>query len=138
MGGLAGFAAAVRAIAEKAETSLAVDVCRAMTVPALEALQMETPKRSGALARSEHVDAVYGSGLQATAIIAPHIRYAAFREYGGTITKHGPGSLGNPGVGWFGHSVFQHGAHYMEKGEAAGRAPASAAAARAVADFFTL
>lgn len=109
---------------------------------ALPALQIVTPVLSGDLRDSEHIDAVFGDGEHATAIIAPHKIYAHFRDQGGTITAKGPWPLRNPATGQVfsrpGGSVTQTGSHYMQRGEDAGRAPCREAAARVAAWYFTL
>ena len=135
---LAEAAAAFRKIAERAEAELALTACREAARDYLAVLRAVTPKRSGALMESERIDAVTGGGTHATAIVAPHIRYAAFRNYGGTITRHKPGSLGTPAVGFFGHSVTQAGSHYMERAEGLSRGPVAEACRRVASEFFTL
>ena len=136
---LAEFAAAARDLAARAEASLALDVCRAMADVALPQLQIVTPVLSGALRDSEHIDAVFGSGAFAGAVIAPHIIYAEFRNNGGTITSKGPWPLRNAGTGQvFGRHVTQAGSHYMERGEAAARGPCHAVAERVTAQYFHL
>lgn len=124
---LEGFAAAARDLAARAETGLAREACTAAARDYLAILRAVTPKRTGRLANSETIDSITGSGAVAVAVVAPHTVYAEFREHGGTITRHGPGSLGNPEVGWFGHSVTQAGSHYMEKAEGLARGPVAAA-----------
>lgn len=135
---LAEAAAAFRKIAERAEAELALTACREAARDYLAVLRAVTPKRSGALMESERIDAVTGGGTHATAIVAPHIHYAAFRNYGGTITRHKPGSLGTPAVGFFGHSVTQAGSHYMERAEGLSRGPVAEACRRVASEFFTL
>jgi len=140
---LAGFAGAVRALADRAEASLAKDCVEAAAPRALDQLRIVTPVQSGALRGSEHVDAIFGSGTFATAVLAPHKIYAKFRNDGGTITAkklnaRGQYMLGTPAVGFFGRSVTQAGAHYMEKGEAAGRGPVAEACAQVAAFYFDL
>lgn len=135
---LAGAAARFREIAQHAEESLALDAARAAADVALPQLKIVTPVLSGDLQRSEHIDAVFGGGTHATAVLAPHKIYAAFRNYGGTITAKRFPQLGNPEAGFFGKSVTQEGAHYLEKGEAAGRGPVREAVSRVAAFYFTL
>ncbi len=134
---LAEAAARFREIADRAEASLALDCARAASTHALQALKGATPVLTGALRASEHVDAVFGGGERATAILAPHIIYATFRNYGGTISSKGPWSLHNAGTGqYFGRHVTQKGSHYMERGEAAGRGLVRAACAEVAAGYF--
>lgn len=132
-------AAAFRKVAVHCEESLALDACRAMADVALPQLKIVTPVLSGALRDSEHIDAVFGNGIRAQAVLAPHSIYAHFRNVGGTITSKGPWPLRNAGTGQvFGRHVTQAGAHYMEKGELAGRGPAHEAAARVAAFYISL
>jgi len=132
-------AARFREIAERCEASLALDAAKAAADVALVALQDATPVLTGALRRSEHVDAVFGDGEHATAILAPHIIYADFRDRGGTITSKGPWSLHNAGTGqYFGRHVTQAGSHYMQRGEDAGRGPAREAIAEVAARYISL
>jgi hypothetical protein len=114
-------AARWRAVAERIESGLAITVCREQVEAFARIEYIITPKRSGALADSEHPDSIAGGGAYATARYGPHKNYASFRNYGGTISKHKPGSLGTPAVGWFGHTVTQAGSHYVERSEAAAR-----------------
>jgi hypothetical protein len=137
MGGLAEFAARLKDLAERTETEFADGCIREMAVVALAALKKETPKRSGRLAGSETIDSISGGGTSATAILAPHTIYAAFREHGGEISVKRARVL-TDGESFFGKHVTQAGAHYMEKGEAAGRGPCASAAAAFAAEFFTL
>lgn len=129
---LEGFAAAIRGVAGRAETELASTACRAGAREFLTVLREVTPKRSGRLAGSETVTGPAGGGAFAFALVGPHVKYDRFRNDGGTVSKHSPGSLGTPEAGWFGHSVTQAGAHYMEKA-AAVAAPAVAQACQVAA-----
>jgi len=132
-------AARFREIADRAQESLALDCAKAGSVVALQALKAATPVLTGALRASEHVDAVFGNGTHAQAVLAPHIIYARFRNYGGTINSKGPWSLHNAGTGqYFGRHVTQRGSHYMERGEAAGGSLVRAAIAEVAAGYFTL
>lgn len=131
-------AARYREIAARCEDSLALDCARAGAKEYLAALEVTTPVRSGALRASEHIDAVFGSGTHATAVVAPHIIYAAFRNYGGTITVKRARVLGTPAVGFFGRSVTQSGAHYMEKAEDESRGTMAAAMGIIVSEYLTL
>jgi hypothetical protein len=134
-GGLAGFAAELRAVADRAEAELAVEACRMGAREYLAVLQEVTPVLTGALRASEHVWRVTGGGESASAILGPNIIYDRFRNYGGTITrkKPPPAVLGNPSVGFFGHSVTQAGSHYMERAQGPGAA-ALAVACKVTAD----
>ncbi len=117
MGAMGEFAAKLEAAAAWLRGEAALDVCEAQAL-AFQRIEREvTPKRSGRLADSETIDSLSGGGGHARAVVSPHTPYAAFRNNGGTITKHSPGSLGNPAVGWFGHSVTQRGSHYVERAE---------------------
>ena len=132
-------AARFREIAERCEEGLALDAARAAADVALPQLKIVTPVLTGALRDSEHIDAVFGSGTHATAVLAPHIIYAAFRNDGGTIRSKGPWPLRNRATGQvFGRQVTQAGSHYMERGEEAGRGPAREAIARVAAFYFDL
>jgi hypothetical protein len=132
---LAGFAGAVRGVADRAEASLANDCARTAAREFLGALQVTTPVLTGALRESEHVSGVTGGGAVATAIVGSDLIYAHFRNFGGTITKKSPGSLGTPAAGFFGHSVTQAGSHYMERAQAEAIGPIQAAC-RAYLDEF--
>jgi hypothetical protein len=142
---LAEGAAAWREIYERAQESLALDCAREAAKVGVLRLRSVTPKLTGALEGSEHVDAVFGGGERATAVYAPHIIYAHFRNVGGTISSKGPWSLHSGGTGsgafaeggqYFGRHVTQAGSHYMERGEEAARPWISEAAARVVASYF--
>lgn len=129
---LGEFAGAVKELAGRCEAELAREACAEAARDYLAILRAVTPKRTGRLAESEKIDSISGGGAVATAVVAPHTVYAAFREHGGTITKHSPGSLGTPAVGWFGHSVFQAGSHYMERAEGMAKGPVAAACQQAL------
>jgi hypothetical protein len=130
-------AAAYRAVADRCEASLALEACRESAKDAVAVLRIVTPKRTGALADSEVINSVEGGGTHAVANYGPHKIYDRFRNDGGTITRKlpPPHVLGNPSVGFFGHSVTQKGSHYMERGEAAAR-PAVDAACQMVLDEY--
>jgi hypothetical protein len=132
---LGDWAAKVAAAAARIESDLAVAVVREQARDFLAIERHVTPKRTGRLADSETIDALTGGGTRAVAVVSPHTVYAAFRENGGTITKHSPGSLGNPGVGWFGHSVTQRGSHYVERAQGLAAGPLAVAAEIAIAAF---
>lgn len=134
---LAEAAAAARAMAERCEASLARDCAQAMAGAALTALKSATPVRSGRLRASETIDSVSGGGSHATAVIAPHTVYAEFRNRGGTIHVRNARVL-TDGVSFFGRSVTQAGSHYMERGEALGRAPAEVAARMVAGEYIRL
>jgi hypothetical protein len=135
---LEGFAGEVRALAGRAEAGLAREACTEAARDYLAILRHVTPKRTGRLADSETIDSITGGGAVAVAVVAPHTVYAAFREHGGTITKHSPGSLGTPAVGFFGHSVTQAGSHYMERAEGLAAGPVRGACQMALDRFLTL
>lgn len=138
------FAAAAGTLADRAEEGLARDCAEEAARDYLTVLRAVTPKRTGHLMDSETVDSVTGSGAYAEAVIGAHAVYAAFREHGGTITRHlpRPHVLGNPAVGFFGRgnpaTVTQRGSRYFEKARAAS-GPAIEEACRSVlAEFLTL
>ena len=132
-------AARFRAVADHCERSLALDAAKAMADAALPQLKIVTPVLRGDLRDSEHIDAVFGNGARASAVLAPHTVYAHFRNVGGTIDSKGPWPLRNRATGQvFGRHVTQAGSHYMEKGEAGGRGPAHAAAARVAAWYISI
>jgi hypothetical protein len=137
-------AAAFREMAARAESELALVACREAAKDYLAILRIVTPKRTGALADSEHIDAVFGGGTHATAVVAPHKVYADIVNDGGTVTRHlpRPHVLGNPAVGFFGHgnpaTVTIKGRGYMEKAAGAAKGPVAQACQRAADEFFTL
>lgn len=135
MATLGEFADQVAAVASRMRETLARDVAQVQAETFLGIEKSVTPKRSGHLAGSETVDSVTGGGEHAVAYVSPHAVYARFRNEGGTITKHSPGSLGTPAVGFFGHSVTQRGAHYVEHAEGLAHA-ALTAVAESVADGY--
>jgi hypothetical protein len=115
---------------------LALDVCRAQADKFIDIEKIVTPHRSGALADSEHIDAVTGGGEHAMAVGGPHIKYAVFRNDGGTITAKDEAARSgrvHPGSGipyrhslaWdgggFAMHVTQAGAHYVQKAEGEAR-----------------
>ena len=134
---LAGFAAAVRGVADRAEAELAMVACAEGSRDFLAVLRMVTPKRSGALMDSETVTGPTGSGAFAVAEVGPHIIYAKFRNDGGTISVRRARVL-TDGVTFFGRHVTQHGAHYMERAEAAGRGAVERACQTAADRFISL
>jgi hypothetical protein len=142
---LEGFAAALRGLADRAESELALQCIRPAARECLASLQMETPVKSGALRGSEVIRSVSGSGAFAEAIYGPDIIYDKFRDQGGTIdAKPGLGRKGMrphtlhwPGGGFPLH-VTQHGAHYMEKGEELARSNVGTIIQTELSDFLTL
>ena len=94
---LAGFGAAVRDVASRAEASLASDCARTAAREFLGALQVTTPVETGALRASEHVFGVTGGGAVAVAVVGSDLIYAHFRNFGGTITKQVARVAGYPG-----------------------------------------
>ena len=132
------FAGACREMAGRARAGLARDAAEEAARDLVAVLRTVTPKRSGALADSEIVNSVQGGGEVATANYGPHKIYDRFRNDGGTIHARNHPVLGNPDVGWFGKSVTQRGAHYMERGEAAGKGPAEAACRMVLDKYLTL
>lgn len=134
---LAEAAARFREIAERCEQGLALDAARAAADVALVQLKIVTPVLTGALRDSEHIDAVFGGGSHATAILAPHIIYADFRDKGGTIRIRNKKVLSD-GSRFFGTHVTQAGSHYMERGEIAARGPVRDAVSRVAAFYIDL
>lgn len=134
---LAGGAAAYRSLARRAEADLALEACGEAAKDYLAVLRAVTPKRSGRLADSETVTGPVGGGLHASALVGPHIIYAAFREHGGTIHVRNAKVL-TDGVSFFGKSVTQAGSRYMEKAAGPGEAAVANACRVVAARFFTL
>ena len=148
---LAGFAAAVRVAADRAEAELAMVACAEGSRDFLAVLRMVTPKRSGALMDSETVTGPTGSGAFAVAEVGPHIIYAEFRNEGGTISakveparsggKYPSGKPRRHSLHWpggFAMHVTQAGSHYMERAEAAGRGAVERACQTAADRFISL
>jgi hypothetical protein len=134
---LGDWAAKVADAAARIESGLAIEVAREQARDFLAIERHVTPKRTGRLADSETIDALTGGGTRAVAVVSPHTVYAAFRENGGTITRHlpPPHVLGNPAVGFFGHSVTQAGSHYVERAQGLAAGPMAVAAEIAIARF---
>ena len=135
-------AAAMRAVADRCDSSLALEACRESAKDAVAILRIVTPKKTGALADSEVVNSVEGGGTHAVANYGPHKIYDKFRNDGGTISAHA--GLGRKGMrphtlhwegGAFPLHVTQAGSHYMQRGEAAAK-PAVAAACALVLDRY--
>ena len=125
---LAGFAGAVKALAGRAEASLAEECARAAATEYHAALDVTTPVLTGALRGSMHTMGVTGGGPVAVAEVGSDLIYARFRNYGGTIRSKGPWPLRNRATGQvFGRQVTQAGAHYMENAEGWAEGPISAA-----------
>ena len=135
---LAEAAAAAKALTDRAEATLASECVRAAAIEFLAALYVTTPVRTGALRASEHVFGISGGGAFAVAEVGSDLVYARFRNDGGTITRHGPGSLGTPEVGFFGHSVTQKGSRYFERAEAEARGPIAVACRAKLAEIVRL
>jgi hypothetical protein len=137
MSALGDWAAKLAAAAERIDDGLAVAVAREQARDFLAIERVITPKRTGHLMESETVDSVEGGGTHAVALVSPHAIYARFRENGGTITRKlpPPHVLGNPAVGFFGHSVTQKGSHYVERSEAAARGQLTATAEMVLEEF---
>jgi hypothetical protein len=129
---LAGFAAAVRGIAERCGEGLALESCRMGSREYLHVLQMETPVRTGALRGSEHQMALTGGGAEAVAVVGTDLIYARFRNYGGTISVKRARVL-TDGTTFFGTHVTQRGSHYLEKSRGPGQ-EALSRACKVVAD----
>ncbi len=137
MGGLSEFAAALRKVADRAESELALEACRMGAREYLAVLQEETPVRSGALRASEHVWRVSGSGESASAILGPDIVYDKFRNDGGTIHVRRARVL-TDGVSFFGRHVTQRGSHYMERARGPGAAALAVACKVTADEIFTI
>jgi Bacteriophage HK97-gp10, putative tail-component len=127
-------AARFREATARAEASLARDCARAGANEFLAELHVTTPVESGALRASERVWRVSGGGAHAEAIVGPNIIYARFRNDGGTIRVRRAKVL-TDGTRFFGRSVTQHGAHYMEKAEAGAQGTIQAAMAAILSDY---
>jgi hypothetical protein len=135
---LSEWAGKVAAAAARIDSELAITVAREQAKDFLAIERHVTPKRTGRLADSEAIDALTGGGTHAMAVVSPHTIYAHFRENGGTITRKlpPPHVLGNPTVGFFGHSVSQAGSHYVERAQGLAAGPLLGAAEAAIAEFF--
>ena len=146
-------AAKFREMASRAESELATVACEAAAKDYLAILRVTTPKRTGRLMESERIDAITGGGLHATAVIAPHTVYAAFRDQGGTISAHYGEVWKTPKGGtrarmyrhtlhWEGGGfplhVTQAGSHYMARARGLAAGPVAEACRRAADEFFTL
>ena len=139
MSPLSDWAAKVAEAAERIEDGLAVEVARAQARDFLATERVITPKRTGALMESETVDAVTGGGTHAVALVSPHIIYAHFRNFGGTITSKGPWPLRNRATGQvFGRQVTQAGSHYVERSEAAAEGRLQATAEMVLEEFLDI
>jgi hypothetical protein len=137
MGGLDEFAAQARALAARAEASLARDVAEAGAKELLAAMFTVTPVKTGKLRSTETVQAVSGGGDFAVALVGPDIIYDKFRNDGGTIHVRNAKVL-TDGTSFFGKQVTQRGAHYMERAEEEGRPLIAAMAAIVVDEFIRL
>lgn len=143
MSALGDWAAKVADAAARIESDLATDVARAQGDKFIEIERLVTPKRSGALAASEHIDAVTGGGTHATAVGGPHKRYAVFRNDGGEINAkmrwiyHGNRRYRHTLFfdGTFALHVSQTGAHYVQKAEGAAAGPLAEVAEQVLAFF---
>lgn len=148
---LGEFAAALRGLADRAESELALEACGEAARDYLTILRMVTPKRSGALADSETVTGPEGGGATATAEVGPHIIYAKFRDEGGTIhakygevwkTVNGKSRMYRHTLHWEGGGfplhVTQAGSHYMTKAQGPGRGAVEDACRVALERFLVL
>ena len=134
---LAGFAAAIREVAGRAEATLATDCARAAGREYLAALFTTTPVRTGALRDSERIQSLSGGGTVAVALVGPDIIYDRIQNDGGTIhVKHA--KVLTDGATFFGKQVTIKGQHYMEKAEAEALGPIAAAIAAIVDETITL
>jgi hypothetical protein len=137
---LGEWAAKLGEAARLMEDGMAETIVREQAKDFLAIERIVTPKRTGRLAESEKVDAVMGGGSHAEAVVSPHTVYAQFREDGGTITRHlpPPHVLGNPSVGFFGHSVTQKGSHYVERAEGVAAPLMTGVAEKVLEEFLDL
>lgn len=125
---LAGFAAAVKGVAERADAELATECARVAAREYLAALAITTPVLTGALRESEHVFGVTGGGAVAVAEVGSELIYAEFRNNGGTIHSKGPWPLRNRATNQvFGRVVHQAGSHYIERAADWAQGPIAAA-----------
>ena len=146
MSGLAEFAAALRACADRCESSLALEAASEGVDKYLTVLRAVTPKRSGALAASEVVNSLSGGGTHAVATAGPHKIYAVFRNDGGSIDAaarwiyHGNRRYRHTLFfdGTFALHVTQAGSHYMERSEGPGRGAVASACAEVAARMVSL
>jgi hypothetical protein len=149
MSALADWAARVQAVAARAEGELAITVVREQAREFVSIERAVTPKRSGKLAGSEWIDSIGGGGAFASAMVSPHIKYAEFRNDGGTITaadeparsgrRHKSGKPYRHSLAWpggFAMHVTQAGSHYVQRAEAAAPGRLTGVAEGVVADFF--
>jgi hypothetical protein len=103
--------------------NLAIDVCRAQAERFVEIERAVTPKRSGALAASEGIDAIGGGGAGAHAVVSPHKVYAEIENYGGEIAAHGMSKTSPKRVhvlawdGGFARRVHHIGKGYVQRAE---------------------
>jgi hypothetical protein len=113
MSSLDAFADALSRAARDLEEKGALRCAQEFQPKFLAEFQRNTPKRSGALAGSEHSD-LEGGGGHAEVKVSTHLPlYASFRNDGGTITvKHA--KVLTDGSSFFGKSVTQKGSHYVE------------------------
>lgn len=130
----AEFAAAARAMADRAEESLALEVAQRGARELLAAMEIATPVLTGKLRSTEHVQSVAGNGSHAVALVGPDIIYDRFRNDGGTIRVKRAKVL-TDGTRFFGRQVTQAGSHYMERAEDEAR-PMVAAIAQIVVDEY--
>lgn len=114
MAGLSDLAARLTAASADIQRDAALKAARAAGDALLREMQRVTPVLTGALRGSERVNSVTGSGTRATAAVGPHMIYAQFRNYGGTIHVKNARVLSD-GRSFFGRQVTQGGSHYMEK-----------------------
>lgn len=136
---MAGFAAAVKALADRAESSLAPDCARAAAREYHAGLDVTVPVLTGALRGSMHTMSVSGGGPVAVAEVGSDLIYARFRNDGGTIHSKGPWPLRNRETGQvFGRQVTQAGAHYIEKAEGWAEGPIRAACRIRLDEYLTL
>ena len=132
---LAEAAAKFRAVADRAEASMARECAAAGARAFLPIEKSVTPVLSGRLRGSETVKAVTGGGTYAEAVVAPNTVYAHFRNFGGTIHVRRAKVL-TDGVNFFGRSVTQAGSHYVERAHSAAAGPVQVAIEMRADSFF--
>ncbi len=135
---LAGFAAEVKALAERAEAGLASECAEAAAREFRAALDVTVPVLSGDLRDSMHTMSVSGGGAVAVAVVGSDLIYARFRNDGGTITSKGPWPLRSADGRVFGRQVTQQGSHYMERAEGWAEGPIAATCRVKLDDFLHL
>jgi hypothetical protein len=111
---LDAFADALSRAARDLEENGAIRCAQEFQPKFLAEFKRNTPKRSGALAGSEHSD-LEGGGAHAEVKVSTNLPlYASFRNDGGTIHVRHARVL-TDGASFFGKQVTQRGSHYKER-----------------------